>query len=274
VLASGPVRKKKTELADPVQYTMLLGDNEIPLNQYLGQSLQLQYSGVINCIHCGRKTAKSFNQGYCYPCFRRLAQCDSCIMSPEKCHYAAGTCREPEWGETHCMIDHIVYLANTSGLKVGITRGSQVPTRWMDQGATQAQPIFRVDTRMHSGLVETVFKNHIADKTQWQAMLKGDAQPCDLEQARIRLLAECSGEIEDLQRQFGLQAITVLEEHPETRISYPVLEYPTRVSSLNLDKVPDVGGTLLGIKGLYLVFDSGVINMRKYGGYQLSLTRH
>lgn len=274
VLASGPVRKMKTELADPVQYTMLLGDNEIPLNQYLGQSLQLQYSGVINCIHCGRKTAKSFNQGYCYPCFRRLAQCDSCIMSPEKCHYAAGTCREPEWGETHCMIDHIVYLANTSGLKVGITRGSQVPTRWMDQGATQAQPIFRVDTRMHSGLVETVFKNHIADKTQWQAMLKGDAQPCDLEQARIRLLAECSGEIEDLQRQFGLQAITVLEEHPETRISYPVLEYPTRVSSFNLDKVPDVGGTLLGIKGQYLVFDSGVINMRKYGGYQLSLIRH
>jgi hypothetical protein len=274
VLASGPVRKMKTELADPVQYTMLLGDNEIPLNQYLGQSLQLQYSGVINCIHCGRKTAKSFNQGYCYPCFRRLAQCDSCIMSPEKCHYAAGTCREPEWGETHCMIDHIVYLANTSGLKVGITRGSQVPTRWMDQGATQAQPIFRVDTRMHSGLVETVFKNHIADRTQWQAMLKGDAQPCDLEQARRRLLAECSGEIEDLQRQFGLQAITVLEEHPETRISYPVLEYPTRVSSFNLDKVPDVGGTLLGIKGQYLVFDSGVINMRKYGGYQLSLIRH
>ena len=117
-------------------------------------------------------------------------------MSPEKCHYAAGTCREPEWGETHCMIDHIVYLANTSGLKVGITRGSQVPTRWMDQGATQAQPIFRVDTRLHSGLVETVFKNHIADKTNWQAMLKGDAQPRDLEQARTRLLAECAGEIE------------------------------------------------------------------------------
>lgn len=274
VLASGPVRKMKTELADPVQYTMLLGDIEIPLNQYLGHSLQLKYCGVINCIHCGRKTSKSFNQGYCYPCFRRLAQCDSCIVNPEKCHYAAGTCREPEWGETHCMIDHIVYLANTSGLKVGITRGSQVPTRWMDQGATQAQPIFRVDTRLHSGLVESVFKNHIADKTHWQAMLKGDAQPCDLEQARKRLLGECAGEIDDLQRQFGLQAITVLEEHPETRISYPVLEYPTRVTSFNLDKVPEVGGTLLGIKGQYLVFDSGVINMRKYGGYQLSLIRH
>jgi hypothetical protein len=122
--------------------------------------------------------------------------------------------------------------------------------------------------------VEAVFKNHIADKTNWQAMLKGDAEPCDLEQARSRLLAECSGEIADLQQQFGLQAITVLEEHPETRIRYPVLSYPTRVSSFNLDKAPDVGGILLGIKGQYLIFDNGVINMRKYGGYQLSLTRH
>jgi hypothetical protein len=271
-LATGPVRKMKTRLADPVEYTLLLGENEIPLNQYLGRNLRLDYNGVINCIHCGRKTAKSFNQGYCYPCFRRLAQCDSCIMSPEKCHYAEGTCREPEWGEEHCMIDHFVYLANTSGLKVGITRGSQVPTRWMDQGATQAQPIFRVDTRLHSGLVESIFKQHIADKTNWQAMLKGDAEHCDLEAARVRLLAECAGEIDSLRREFGLQAITELTAQPQTVINYPVLEYPTRVKSFNLDKTPSAGGTLLGIKGQYLIFDAGVINMRKYGGYQLSLT--
>lgn len=272
LLAAGQVSKMKTLLADPVQYTMLLGEQEVALNQYLGRTLALEFGGVINCLHCGRKTAKSFNQGYCYPCFTRLAQCDSCIVSPEKCHYAAGTCREPEWGEQHCMIDHFVYLANTSGLKVGITRGSQVPTRWMDQGATQAQPIFRVDTRLHSGLVETVFKNHIADKTNWQAMLKGDAVPCDLEQARQRLLGECAADIDRLQRQFGLQAISVLEGQPQTLISYPVLEYPRTVRSLNLDKTPVIGGTLLGIKGQYLIFDSGVINMRKYGGYQLALT--
>ncbi len=272
VLATGPVRKMKTRLANTVQYTMLLGDHEIPLNQYLGQTLGLEYSGVIHCIHCARKTTKSFNQGYCYPCFKRLAQCDSCIMSPEKCHYAAGTCREPQWGEQHCMVDHIVYLANTSGLKVGITRGSQVPTRWMDQGATQAQPIFRVDTRLYSGLVETVFKSHIADKTNWRAMLKGDAEPCDLEQARVQLLSGCAGEIDELQRQFGLQAITVLEGVEQTLINYPVLEYPTKVTSFNLDKTPSIGGTLLGIKGQYLILDAGVINMRKYGGYELSLS--
>ena len=271
-LAAGNVRKMKTSLAQPVQYTMLLGEQEIPLNAHLGQSLRLEYEGQINCIHCDRKTSKSFNQGYCYPCFRRLAQCDSCIISPEKCHYAAGTCREPEWGETHCMIDHFVYLANTSGLKVGITRGSQVPTRWMDQGATQAQPIFRVDSRHHSGLVEILFKNHIADKTNWQAMLKGPAEPCDLEAERERLVAECQAEIQALREQYGLQSITVLEGEAETHIDYPVLEYPSKVKSFNLDKAPTVEGTLIGIKGQYLIFDTGVINMRKYGGYHLSLT--
>jgi len=271
-LAAGNVRKMTTSLAQPVQYTMLLGEQEIPLNAHLGQSLRLEYEGQINCIHCDRKTSKSFNQGYCYPCFRRLAQCDSCIISPEKCHYAAGTCREPEWGETHCMIDHFVYLANTSGLKVGITRGSQVPTRWMDQGATQAQPIFRVDSRHHSGLVEILFKNHIADKTNWQAMLKGPAEPCDLEAERERLVAECQAEIQALREQYGLQSITVLEGEAETHIDYPVLEYPSKVKSFNLDKAPTVEGTLIGIKGQYLIFDTGVINMRKYGGYHLSLT--
>jgi hypothetical protein len=272
LVAAGAVRKMKTNLAEPVQYAMRLAEHEIPLNQYLGRSLQLEFMGVINCIHCDRKTKKSFSQGYCYPCFRRLAQCDTCIMSPEKCHYAAGTCREPEWGETNCMIDHFVYLANTSGLKVGITRGTQVPTRWMDQGATQAVPIFRVDSRLHSGLVETVFKNHIADKTNWQAMLKGDAAACDLETERARLMAECAPEVDALRSEHGLQAITELVDHPQTLISYPVLEYPRKVSSLNLDKTATVGGVLLGIKGQYLIFDCGVINMRKYGGYQLSLS--
>ena len=274
VLGAGNARKMRTSLEQQVAYTVLLGDDEVPLNQYLGRHLQLDYQGVINCIACERKTNKSFSQGYCYPCFRRLAQCDTCIVSPEKCHYAAGTCREPQWGEEHCMVDHVVYLANTSGLKVGITRGTQVPTRWMDQGATQAQPIFRVSTRLQSGLVETLFKNHVADKTNWQAMLKGDAEPKDLEQQRQDLMASCATELASLQQQHGLQAISVLEQAPETRISYPVLEYPEKVKSFNLDKTPGVGGTLMGIKGQYLIFDSGVINMRKYGGYHLTLTLH
>ncbi len=270
-VASGGVRKMNSALADPVQYTMVLDEAGIPLNPFLGRRLRLEFAGAIHCIFCGRKTAKSFNQGYCFPCFRRLARCDSCIVSPEKCHFHQGTCREPDWAERHCMIDHIVYLANTSGLKVGITRGSQVPTRWIDQGATQALPVFRVDSRYHSGLVEVLFKDHIADRTNWQAMLKGPAEQRDLQQDRRGLLSACAAELEALRSRHGEQAITPLEETAETRISYPMLQYPTKVKSFNLDRTPQVEGTLMGIKGQYLVFDTGVINLRKYGGYQLSL---
>ncbi len=274
LLAEGSVRKMQTELAETVQYTAVIGDQRIALNQYLGRHLELSYAGLIHCVACDRKINKSFSQGYCYPCFKRLAQCDSCIMSPEKCHYSAGTCREPQWGEANCMVDHFVYLANTSGIKVGITRGNQVPTRWMDQGATQAQPIFRVSQRLYSGLVETLFKAHIADKTNWQAMLKGSAPPSDLEAERQRLSSECAPAIAALQDQYGLQAVTELVAEDTVEINYPVLAYPVKVKSMNLDKTPSVGGTLQGIKGQYLIFDTGVINMRKYGGYHLSLTLH
>lgn len=273
-LARGALRKMKTRLETPVAYEMVLGESRVPLNGLLGQSLQLEFLGPINCIHCDRLTKKSFNQGYCYPCFRRLAQCDSCIMSPEKCHHHLGTCREPEWGEANCMIDHFVYLANTSGLKVGITRHSQVPTRWMDQGATQALPIFRVASRLQSGLVETAFKAHIADKTNWQAMLKGPAEPADLEAERQRLMGVCADGIATLQQQHGLQALMVLEQQAITAIDYPVLEYPRKVTSFNFDKDSRVAGTLLGIKGQYLILDTGVINLRKFGGYQVALTQH
>ena len=270
-LTSGAVRKMKTQLEAPVAYTMLLGGEEIPLNGYIGSGLRLEYAGVINCIACDRKTSKSFNQGYCYPCFKRLARCDSCIVSPQKCHFDAGTCREPEWGEQNCMIEHIVYLANTSGLKVGITRHSQVPTRWMDQGAVQAKPVFRVSNRLQSGLVETLFSSHVADKTNWRAMLKGDPEPCDLEEARLQLMADCAEELDALVQAHGVQAVAAIENAPETQIRYPVERHPEKVSSFNLDKNPIAEGTLMGIKGQYLMFDTGVINMRKYGGYQLSL---
>jgi len=257
-----------------VDYALPLGDELVPLNPFLGQSISLSFLGQIHCVHCGRKTKKSFNQGYCYPCFQRLAQCDSCIMSPQKCHYHAGTCREPEWGEANCMIDHFVYLANTSGLKVGITRGSQVPTRWMDQGATQALPIFRVASRLDSGLVEVAFKDHVADKTAWQTMLKGPSEPLDMHAERQRLMQACEGAVEALIAERGLNAITPLTEADLTEIDYPVLEYPGKVKSMTLDKLPEISGTLMGIKGQYLILDTGVINIRRHAGYQLALSVH
>lgn len=270
---AGAVAKMKTALDGGLaQYALPIGDELLSMNERIGKTLRLQYAGQINCVHCGRLSKKSFNQGYCYPCFQKLAQCDSCIVSPEKCHYFAGTCREPEWGEQHCMIDHIVYLANSSGVKVGITRGTQVPTRWIDQGAVAALPIFRVGNRLQSGLVETLYKAHVADKTSWQAMLKGAPDPVDLQQRAAELRETCAAELDALGQEHGLQAVQPLDDAETMEIRYPVEAYPRKVSSFNLDKTPVVEGTLMGIKGQYLIFDTGVINMRKYAGYHLVVT--
>ncbi len=269
----GNLRKMRTKLLDGLaNYELPLSDEHVPLNEVIGKSVSLSYLGLINCTHCGRKTKKSFNQGYCYPCFQRLAQCDSCIVSPQKCHYHEGTCREPAWGDEHCMIDHFVYLANTSGLKVGITRGSQVPTRWIDQGATQAMPIFRVASRLDSGLVETTFAEHVADKTAWQRMLKGASEPRDLPVERQHLMDICADAIRALQQERGLDAITVLEDQSVTEIDYPVLTYPSKVKSMTFDKLPEVSGILQGIKGQYLILDSGVINIRRHAGYRVAFS--
>lgn len=270
-LARGAAQKMPVQLAEPAQYQLRLGDQSLDANALLGKSLQLEFLGSINCTHCNRATKKSFGQGYCWPCFGKLAQCDSCIMSPEKCHYDAGTCREPEWADQYCMTDHIVYLANSSGIKVGITRANQMPTRWLDQGATQALPIFRVSTRQQSGLLEDALRAHVSDRTSWQAMLKGDAEPVDLIQVRDRLYDLCEAQINTLHERFGLQAIQALDTAEELQMSYPVLQYPAKVKSFNLDKAPIAEGTLQGIKGQYLIFDTGVINIRKYTAYQLAV---
>ncbi len=271
VIARGIVRKMRSRLGQPVSYSARLGDNEIALNPLIGQQLKLIFSGSIYCIHCNRKTNKSFNQGYCYPCFQKLAQCDSCIIHPERCHFEQGSCREPAWGEKYCMQDHIVYLANSSGLKVGITRATQVPTRWIDQGATQALAIMRVRSRLQSGTLEMAFKQHVADKTNWRDMLKGKAAELDMAGERDRLLAACEEDVKELMARFGFFAISVLKGIDAVSIDYPVQAYPEKITSLNFDKEPVVSGTLKGIKGQYLIFDSGVINLRRFSGYEVEL---
>ncbi|MET0378098.1 MAG: DUF2797 domain-containing protein [Spongiibacteraceae bacterium] len=269
---SGALRKLRAELGEAVAYTLPVGDSEISLNALLGRRIALNFLGAITCMNCGRKTGKSFNQGHCYPCFQKLASCDTCIMSPEKCHFDAGTCREPEWAQAHCLQPHVVYLANSSGLKVGITRGTQLPTRWIDQGAVQALPIFGVQTRLQSGLVEDLLRQHVTDRTNWRAMLKGQADPIDLMAERDRLLALCADGISVLQQRFGLHAIQLLPAAEILGIAYPVLQYPVKVVSLDLEKTPAIAGTLLGIKGQYLMLDIGVINIRKYGAYHVSFS--
>ncbi len=269
ISVSGHLAKMHAQLGPQVQYTLPVDEQLVPLNDLLGKTVSLEYLGEIHCIHCGRRSKKSFSQGYCYPCFTKLPQCDSCIMSPEKCHYHQGTCRDPAWGDQYCFTDHFVYLANSSGVKVGITRGSQVPTRWIDQGATQALPIFRVQSRYQAGLIEDCLREHIADRTHWQKMLKGNAEPVDLAEIRDQIMALSEADLSLLEQEFGLQALQRLYTESTVEISFPVLQFPDKVKSFNLDKQPLIKGLLQGIKGQYLIFDTGVINIRKYTGYHV-----
>lgn len=254
LLASGQLTKMNTELLpDGVRYQLPVGDQLIDMNALIGQSVRFVFRGAINCNNCGKKTRKSYSQGYCFRCAQLLPQCDSCIMSPEKCHYHAGSCRDSRWGEKYCFQDHYVYLANSSGIKIGITRGSQIPTRWMDQGAIQAKPVARVTNRLMSGKVEDAFKAILPDKTNWRNLLKGDAEPLDLNQlwseAKDQLSEKISGLITEVEAEVQYKLdnngdfdaiefhadIEWLDDSDIVDIQYPVSEYPEKVISRSLD---------------------------------------
>ena len=272
-MLSGTLRKMRAELGtgnhpDEVNYFLPLGKDELPLNDFIGKQLKLEFLGNIICKNCGNISKKSFSQGFCFPCMRRLAQCDMCILKPETCHYHKGTCREPEWGEKNCFVPHFVYLSNTSGLKVGITRHTQIPTRWIDQGATQATIMFKVDSRLQSGLVETAFKELVADKTNWRTMLKENQPDMDLLAKASEFKARL--ELDTSQKIDIFPADTIDNQNDDiTAIRYPVLEFPDKIKSHNFDRNPIVEGTLMGIKGQYLIFDTGVINIRKFASYEV-----
>jgi hypothetical protein len=260
-MIKGILQKMPTTGLNPVQYTLLIGTEAVALNPLLGKNISLEHTGNIFCTACGNRTNKSFNQGYCYPCFTSLAQCDMCIMKPELCSYDQGNCREPEWGEKHCMIPHTVYLANSSDLKVGITRSNQRQTRWRDQGASQAIVLGEVATRLESGMVEIAIKKHISDRTNWRKMLKNEFTELDMQEQKEKMLAYWPSQVPRLN-------ITP-ENEKALKIDYPALEFPTKITSLNFDKTPQITGKLLAIKGQYLILDTGVLNIRKFGGYEV-----
>lgn len=258
----GVIKKLVTKDTNPVSYQLPIGGHLIPLNELLEKTIEIEFKEKIQCLGCGQSTRKSFNQGYCYKCFISLAKCDRCLTMPELCHYSKGTCREPKWGEENCLIDHTVYLANSSGLKVGITRSYQQTTRWMDQGAVQAMPIGRVNNRLEAGKVEVILKKYLSDKTNWRKMLSGDPKLIDMNTEKSRILQQWPKEIKG----------KITESSSPYLFKYPVLHYPAKVVSHNLEKTPILKDTLLGIKGQYLIFENSVINIRKYGGYVFNLS--
>ena len=267
----GFLSKMATQPGPPVNYSMILSEESIPLNAHIGQAIELHFTGKIECIYCHRAIKKTYNQGYCFPCSQKLARCDFCILKPEKCHYHLGTCREPQWGENNCMQPHTVYLSLTSELKVGLTRNSQIPTRWMDQGAVQALPIIQVQTRRESGYVEEAFKTQVSDRTNWRQLLKGMTPDIQLKNVAPDLIKKVEAHLNEVKELFGAEHIQVIQDPTLYEFEYPVEVYPEKIKSLGFDKQPSIKGKLVGIKGQYLILDQGVLNIRKHTGYEIKL---
>lgn len=259
----GAMLKMRSELNDPVDYFLLIGDEKIYMNELLNKDVSITYLNEIHCIRCGRKTSKSFHQGYCYPCFRTAPETGACILKPELCQAHEGISRDLEWSKEHCLQDHIVYLAISSGLKVGVTRRAQVPTRWIDQGASSAIKIAQTPNRYTAGLIEVNLKKHFADKTNWRNML---ANKIDTETGLLEQKLKAKDLVKKDYAQYFIDDNEIIE------INYPVTQYPEKVKSINLEKESEVSGKLLGIKGQYLIFENGVVfNVRRHNGFEVEI---
>ncbi len=260
---NGTLLKMETKLVNPIEYELPIGDELIYMNPLIGKYIALKWLKEIYCVACGRKTNKSFAQGFCYPCFLNAPETSECIFRPELCRAQDGIARDMEWAENHCLQDHIVYLAISSGIKVGVTRSGQIPTRWIDQGAWQAIKLAKTPNRYTAGLIEVALKEHISDRTNWQRMLKNQLiEGVDLTIAKKNMIAHLPSDLQNY----------ISEEDNITEINYPVNEYPEKVKSLSFDKLGEIAGRLWGVKGQYLIFDDGtVVNMRKHTGSMVEL---
>jgi len=233
------------------------------MTELVGKHISLNFENEIYCISCGSKTNKSFAQGFCYSCFVSSPEAAECILRPELCRAHEGKGRDLAWEKAHHLQEHFVYLALSSSVKVGITRSTQIPTRWIDQGASAAICLAKVPYRYLAGAIEVELKKYYTDKTNWQRMLKGEV----LE--GIDLIEEKWNAEQHLPQEFKRY---FFEEDTVTKINYPVQLYPKKVKSIDFEKQNLLAGKLVGIKGQYLIFeDNSVLNIRKHSGYVLSV---
>lgn len=259
------LEKMQTNLQEVVKYKLVSIKEVLEVNNLIGKKIELKYTGQINCIKCGRVTKTSFGQGFCYQCFQTAPETDVCVMQPEKCMAHEGISRDMEWSKQGCLKPHYVYLAKTSDIKVGVTRESQIPTRWIDQGADSAIKIAKTPYRQLAGLIEVFLKDFFTDKTSWQKMLKNEKTDDCLIEAKKRAL----GLLPDDFKKYCIRNDEVVSIH------YPHEKNPVKVKSLKLDKQPIISGVLTGIKGQYLIFDNEfVFNVRSHSGYNVEISSH
>ena len=262
MLYEGVLRKMKTENGKPIQYYLIFDTGFLNVNQALDKELQLDFIKY-QCLNCG-EDKPIYRQGFCKSCFYETPHAGDWIMKPElSTAHLDKEDRDLEFEKRMQLQPHIVYLANSSNVKVGVTRKSQVPTRWIDQGAHEAIEIVEVPNRYLAGITEVALKDHVSDKTSWQKMLKNDIEDLDLIEWRAKLKPYIPEEA----------AQYFIEDNTETNLEFPVLQYPEKVKSLNLDKTPSYKGVLKGIKGQYLIFeDSTVFNVRGNEGYYVGIS--
>lgn len=260
-MIDGNLTKMRTEYGEPVQYILLIGTHEIPANPLIGKNIRFYFSGKINCIACGNTTSKSFSSGFCYQCMMNSPMNSPCIIRPELCMAHEGEGRDMEWEKQHHLQPHIAYLAVASGLKIGVTRATQIPTRWIDQGAWKAIRLSEVPNRHLAGQIEVRLKNFISDKTNWQKMLRNiKAASIDLAKKK----AEFNALLPEALASYLSPNNEIMTFH------YPVNKYPLSVKSTGFDKEREISGKLSGIKGQYFIFDDGrVLNIRKHSGYHV-----
>jgi hypothetical protein len=254
----GVLNKMQTQFETPIQYFLIFQDSFLNVNQLLNKNIEINFVGY-QCLNCGKKK-KIFRQGFCYDCFYSSPAVGDWIMKPELSTAHLGIQdRDLAYEERVQLQPHIVYLALSSEVKVGVTRKTQVPTRWIDQGAEKAISIVEVPNRYLAGITEVALKNHFADKTNWRKMLTNDIVFTDLIIEREKLQPLLPNEVQEYFH---------LEKNDLYEMNYPVLEYPSKINSLSLDKTPNYKGKLTGIKGQYLIFEDGtVFNIRSNEGY-------
>ena len=254
----GEIAKMQVTYADPVQYGFIINEDVIPLNKLIGSNIKINWSGKVVCV-CGRIMSKFYRQNFCYQCFWNSPLASQSIFKPELCTADLGIEeRDLEWEKKFQIAPHYIYLSNSSGLKVGITRKGQKLTRWIDQGASQAILIAEVPTRRLSGLIELELKKHIADKTNWRKMLSGIPDVLNMTDKKEYCLALVTEEMKQY----------VVQDNNVTNINYPVNIYPQRIKSLSLFKDSSFQGRLEGVKGQYLLLNENrVFNVRSHQGF-------
>ena len=259
----GVLRKMRTEYSSPINYFLQLGEQEIQMNSLIGRNIQLNFIGY-QCLNCG-SGAKIYRMGHCYDCFYQLPQTADWVIRPElSTAHLDKEDRDLEYEKRVQLQPHIVYLALSSNVKVGVTRKTQVPTRWIDQGATEALEIVEAPNRYLAGIAEVALKDFVADKTNWRKMLKNEPENEEgLFSIRDRLIEKLPQEV---------LPYVIKDKNEKWELEFPVARYPIKIKSLNLTKTPIFKGQLSGIKAQYLIFENDtVFNIRGNEGFVVEL---